>query len=132
MLATVKSIFDHLEAKHKANLASTNIQIQEKPETWSDGDDILVEVPAEDDQYWQVAARLQETMTDAHITKLWRVQNTPLWKNYSYQKVRLSDNNIKHNERSVWHGTSRTDPAVIYNDKLDGFMTQVSKEGYWG
>ena len=123
----------YVEAQKKnASPSGTNIQMQEKPDTWSDCDDILVEVPPDEDQYWQVAERLQETMDDAHISKLWRIQNTLLWGYYSFQKIRLSHNNVKHNERSVWHGTSKTDPADIYNGKQDGFMTQFSKEGYWG
>jgi hypothetical protein len=132
MLAKGKLIFNYLEAKRTASLSPTSIQMTEKPDTWSDCDEILVEVPPDEDQYWQVAIRLQETMTDAHVSKLWRIQNTSLWTYYSFHKDRLSMNKIKHNERSVWHGTSSLDPAVIYNDRQDGFMMQFSQVGVWG
>jgi type II secretory pathway pseudopilin PulG len=118
--------------QRQQSLILKRAQLQEKPETWSDCDDILVEVPPDEDQYWQVAARLKETMADAHISKLWRIQNTSLWTYYSFHKDRLSMNKIKHNERSVWHGTSSLDPAIIYNDRQDGFMMQFSQVGLWG
>jgi hypothetical protein len=39
---------------------------------------------------------------------------------------------ITENERQVWHGTSGLDPAMIYNDKQDGFMMQFAAAGFWG
>lgn len=118
--------------RRQASLMQKRSELQEKPETWSNSDKILVEVPPDEEQYWEVAARMQKTMPDAHITKLWRIQNTSLWTYYSFHKDRLSMNGIKHNERSVWHGTSSLDPAAIYNDRQDGFMMQFSQIGLWG
>jgi len=79
-----------------------------------------------------VTDRLQDTMSDAHVSKLWRIQNKSLWSYYSFHKDRLSMNGIDHNEQSVWHGTSNLDPAAIYNDRQDGFMMQFSSDGFWG
>jgi Receptor family ligand binding region len=107
-------------------------QLQEKPDTWSDSRNILIEVLPHEDQYWIVNEQLQDSMKDAYISKLWRVQNVSLWTYYSFHKDRLSMNGVLHNEKSVWHGTSNVDPAVIYNDKQDGFMMQYSRSGYWG
>jgi hypothetical protein len=39
---------------------------------------------------------------------------------------------ITENEWHVWHGTSGLDPAMIYNDKQDGFMMQFASAGFWG
>ncbi len=118
--------------QRRQSLILKRATLQEKPDTWSDCDACLVEVTPGQDQYWQVAARLQETMADAHISKLWRIQNNSLWAYYLFHKNHLSMNTIKHNERSVWHGTSSLDPAVIYNDRQDGFMMQFSEVGLWG
>jgi len=107
--------------------------LQEKPEIpWCDTDKTLVEVQPDNDQYWTVAERLQETMPDAHISKLWRIQNESLWSYYSFHKDRLEMVDIDHNERSVWHGTGSLDPSVIYNDRQDGFTMQFSRDGFLG
>jgi hypothetical protein len=116
----------------QASLILKRSALQEKPDTWSDSTERLVPVPAEDDQYWTIDARLKATMPDAHISKLWRVQNTSLWTYYSFHRDRLTMHDISHNERSVWHGTSGLDPAIIYNDQLDGFMMQFAAKGFWG
>ena len=36
------------------------------------------------------------------------------------------------NEVSVWHGTSKLDPRMIYEDRQDGYMVQYSSKGMWG
>lgn len=120
-------------AKEKqASLIRKRAELQGTPDTWTDSDQTLVEVSPTDDQYWQVADRLQETMSDAHISKLWRVQNTSLWTYYSFHRDRLETHGVNPRERSVWHGTSSLDPAIIYNDRQDGFMMQFSQKGFWG
>lgn len=120
-------------AKQKqALLILKRAELQDTPETWTDSPDQLVAVLPEDDEYWIINDRLKETMKDAHISKVWRVQNTSLWTYYSFHKDRLSINSISHNERSVWHGTSTLDPVVIYNDPMDGFMMQFAAAGFWG
>ena len=106
--------------------------LQKKPDTWCDSGETRVEVLPDDDQYWVVTDSLQQTMKDAHISKLWRIQNTSLWSYYSFHKSRLAMNGVDSNERSVWHGTSGLDPATIYNDRQDGFMMQYSSDGFWG
>ena len=103
-----------------------------KPTTWTDTPKLLVEVEPTDDQFWNVTERLQETMKDAHIAKLWRIQNGALWSYYSFHKDRLASHGVDTNERSVWHGTSALDPSVIYEDRQDGFMMQYSHTGMWG
>lgn len=106
--------------------------MMDKPDTWSDSDKVLVEVLPSEDQYWHVTNLLRETMNDAYVTKIWRVQNSALWSYYSFHKHRLAINGIDNNEAAVWHGTSNLDPSVIYCDQQDGFMMQYSRDGYWG
>jgi hypothetical protein len=109
----------------------------DRPDTWSDyssdnSPNVLVKVNEWDDQYWDVAEQLQKGIPDAHISTVWRVQNEALWFYYSFQKQRLVLNGIDANETAVWHGTSSTEPSVIYNDTQDGFMVQCSRNGAWG
>ncbi|KAI2502805.1 hypothetical protein MHU86_11629 [Fragilaria crotonensis] len=127
-------IDDKVEAakRRQATLMQKRAALIEKPDTWSASNDILVEVAPDDPQYWAVCNRLQEDMSDAHISKLWRIQNNSLWTYYSFHRDRLEMNGVDHNETSVWHGTSSVDPSVIYNDRQDGFMMQYSQSGYWG
>jgi ABC-type branched-subunit amino acid transport system substrate-binding protein len=105
-----------------------------KPETWTNSNDnIIVEVLSHEQQYWDVTMQLQESMKNAYISKLWRIQNKSLWDYYSFHKDRLAKNNIPPNEKNVWHGTSNLDPAIIYCDPQDGFMIQYSsKKSLWG
>jgi ABC-type branched-subunit amino acid transport system substrate-binding protein len=102
------------------------------PSTWSNSKEILVEIQSCEQEFKQVEKDLQESMHDVHISKLWRIQNKSLWIYYCLQKDRLSMNKIPLNEQNVWHGTSEVDPAIIYRDKQDGFMMQVSQKGSWG
>jgi ABC-type branched-subunit amino acid transport system substrate-binding protein len=103
------------------------------PITWSDStESLLVEVQPHEEQYSKVLEKLRQGMNDANISKLWRVQNISLWTYYSFHKLRLTINDIDHNEKDVWHGTSDIDPAVIYNDTQDGFMMQFARSGSWG
>jgi ABC-type branched-subunit amino acid transport system substrate-binding protein len=123
---------DRAKMNRKEELLERRQLLQDKPNTWTDSQSLLVEVPPDDDQYWQVFNDLQESMDDAYISKLWRIQNMSLWNYFSLQKARLSMNGIPHNERNVWHGTTSNDPAIIYSDKQDGFMVQYSRRGSWG
>jgi len=104
------------------------------PETWDpSANEVLVDVSPYDDEYWMVNEKLKQSMNDAHISKLWRVQNASQWKSFAIQKLRMEmqgESNL--NERMVWHGTSKTDPSFIYDDKQDGFMMQYARQGRWG
>ncbi|KAI2497146.1 hypothetical protein MHU86_17349 [Fragilaria crotonensis] len=127
-------IDDKVEAakRRQASLMQKRAALIERPETWSGSNEVLVEVLPDDTQYWAVCNRLRGDMSDAHISKLWRIQNISIWTYYSFHKDRLEMNGIDHNEKTVWHGTSSVDPSVIYNDRQDGFMMQYSRSGLWG
>jgi ABC-type branched-subunit amino acid transport system substrate-binding protein len=116
----------------KAQLIQERVLLQDKPINWSDSQSVIVNVAPHDEKYWAVLKELQSTMPDAYISSLWRVQNMSLWTYYCFHKERLAMNNIPHNEKNVWHGTSVIDPAIIYHDKQDGFMMQYSQNGLWG
>ena len=118
--------------KRQHDLLLKREELQEFPKTWSTSNDILIEVLPEDDQYWTVNAKLRQSMNDAWISKLWRVQNKPLWTYYSFHKNRFAMNGINDEELSVWHGTSKLEPSIIHSDTQDGFMMQFSRKGLWG
>jgi ABC-type branched-subunit amino acid transport system substrate-binding protein len=130
-LANLDNEVDDANAKRNKLILERGALV-DKPDTWCDSDQILVDLGSHCDEYWEVAAKLRETMPDAHISQLWRVQNTALWSYYSFHKHRLALNGINTNELAVWHGTSKVDPNVIYNDTQDGFMMQYSNDGFWG
>lgn len=77
-------------------------------------------------EFQAVQERMAETMAHSTIHKLERVQNLALWDYYSMRKLKLVRLGTQPNEVSVWHGTSRTDPATIYADVQDGFMVRLS------
>jgi ABC-type branched-subunit amino acid transport system substrate-binding protein len=115
--------------KRQASLILKREELQDYPDTWSEAKETLVELTPQDEQYWFVQNKLHESMADGWISKVWRVQNKPLWTYYSFHKNRLSMNDVDDNESSVWHGTSSLDPSIIYNDRQDGFMMQFSLQG---
>ncbi len=78
-------------------------------------------------EFQVVQERMAETMAHSTIHKLERVQNLALWDYYSMKKLRLARLGIEPNEVSLWHGTSRTDPAAIYADVQDGFMVRPAR-----
>jgi ABC-type branched-subunit amino acid transport system substrate-binding protein len=118
--------------KKKDELILRRGSLLNRPDTWSNSNKVLVEVDPCDDQYWDVSDQLQKTMRTAHISKLWRVQNSSLWSYYSFHMHRLLKSKIETNESAAWHGTSSMDPSVVYNDRQDGFMMQYSERGFWG
>jgi ABC-type branched-subunit amino acid transport system substrate-binding protein len=117
---------------YRIKLLEMRERLQRMPCRWSDSNSILVDILPHEDEHRKIADALTESMKDAHISRLWRIQNRSLWTYYSFHKDRLSMHGITHNETSVWHGTSTVDPAIIYNDKQDGFMMQYSQSGLWG
>ncbi|CAB9529862.1 polymerase 11 [Seminavis robusta] len=113
---------------------------QPTPEHWTEHHG-LVNVPPTQQEYWDVLHKLRETMNDnetCHLSQLSRVQNIGIWSYYVFRKNQLVNKygvdmqNEMINEVSVWHGTSSLNPDVIYNDRQDGFMMQLSQQGQWG
>jgi len=81
----------------------------------------------------RIAGLFHETMPSATMTKVHRIQNNSLWRLYCSQKENMEVVSGKvPRENEVWHGTSETDPAAIYEDQQDGFMMQRSRDGMWG
>ena len=60
--------------RRQASLILQRAELQGMPDTWTETVNTIVEVTPEDKQYWTVLDRMRESMDDAHISKLWRVQ----------------------------------------------------------
>jgi ABC-type branched-subunit amino acid transport system substrate-binding protein len=118
--------------KEKGNLMIKGIEVPSNWTTAQDDDQILVDVSPLEDDYWDVQLPLSKDMPDAHISRLYRVQNRSLYAYYCFHKDRFSMHGIAHNEVDVWHGTSYTDPEVICNDRETGFLMQLARMGFWG
>ena len=84
-------------------------------------------------QEWShVKRKFRATITDAYIKRIWRVQNTWLWKRYVHHKKMMEEKNRGAvNEMELFHGTGETDPREIY-DSEEGFDMRFSAQGMWG
>ena len=119
--------------QHQTSLIDERSRLQAKPSNWNTASNsILNEVSPEEEEYWDFDQQLKLSIPDAYISYLWRIQNPHLHAYYSFQRERLIMHGINDNESIAWHGTSGVDPAVIYNDKQNGFMVNYSREGMWG
>lgn len=79
-----------------------------------------------------IEAYMHKTVPNAVINKVHILQNFELWRKFSIEKGILE----KKLERQLqpeylWHGTSKTDPVVIYGG-YDGFHMRYANVGLWG
>ena len=66
------------------------------------------------------------------VCRIERIQNLRLWRKYASHRLSMREKNKGDvNEKDLFHGTSSTDPAEIYNSE-DGFDMRLSKDGLWG
>eukprot|EP01114_Cavostelium_apophysatum_P024057 TRINITY_DN9287_c0_g1_i1.p1 TRINITY_DN9287_c0_g1~~TRINITY_DN9287_c0_g1_i1.p1 ORF type:complete len:398 (+),score=92.87 TRINITY_DN9287_c0_g1_i1:164-1357(+) len=90
-------------------------------------------------EYSLVEGALKDTVPEAKIVRIERVQNLFLWESYCNERKRLQDkyrglypnDYSKLREELVFHGTGSTDPYLIYNSE-EGFDMRFSGEGMWG
>lgn len=105
------------------------------PENWTEmeNDDFrkLVLNP-DSDEYDSIARDFLQTLPSADIVKIFRIQNTVLWRKYEDCSERM----LQHDrgvlgEKTLFHGTRNTDPEEIYRGG-DGFDLRHSAGGMWG
>ena len=83
-------------------------------------------------EWFHVVNKFKQTLPQARITSVLRIQNTWLWDRYVQHRKRLRlKNSGVVNEIELFHGTSNNDPKLIYEGE-DGFDMRYSAQGMWG
>ncbi|TNV72372.1 hypothetical protein FGO68_gene5051 [Halteria grandinella] len=94
-------------------------------------------------EYQEIANLFRLTMPTAVIKGIQRIQNNRLWKIFNHQsdyvikkmneEQDISQKNLQLDDvtRLLFHGTSQTDPKMIYESE-EGFDMRFSNEGMWG
>ena len=80
----------------------------------------------------QVQKLFKSTMMNTKVTCIKRIQNKWLWEKYIQHKSRMDQKNGgRVHERQLFHGTSETQPDMIYQSE-EGFDMRFSRDGMWG
>ena len=105
------------------------------PPEWEPQDDknVVLKVVFDKSSEWcMVEQLLHESMPDAEIMFLDRIQNICLWEQYSFCRSRMDKKNDGEvNEKLLFHGTGVTKPSKIYTSE-QGFDFRYSAQGLWG
>ena len=121
--------------KELLDLMSGHIRTTVKhPDEWEPDDNpfVMKKVLSTSQEFWKVLTRMYETMPNVTITKLERIQNQWLWEKYAQHRTRIHKKNQgKIEEKDLFHGTSNTDPSLIYNGE-EGFDMRFCRRGMWG
>ncbi|TNV84921.1 hypothetical protein FGO68_gene14987 [Halteria grandinella] len=121
------------------------------PKEWSNIEDhlsqktdfsvVLMDLNSPD--YQKVAAQFRQTMPQANIRSIQRIQNSWLWNRLNskadliIKKMNQQQGNQQRNllledvSMLLFHGTSGTEPEKIYLSE-EGFDMRFSKQGFWG
>ena len=110
----------------------------EYPEEWeniSEGKTIelqLFQLKRGTNEWSCVEQKFTNTMPNSQIIQIIRIQNTCLWRDYIFEKKKMSErNNGEINEFDLFHGTRKTHPQKIYASQI-GFDVRCSNNGIWG
>ena len=86
----------------------------------------------EGEEYEWIAARFYQTMPNANITRIERVQNRLLWRKYiSKSREMWQSGDGVLNEELLFHGSRTNDPKKIYQGDAS-FDMRLSNDGLWG
>jgi len=87
----------------------------------------------EDKSEWKsVASRITQTMPNAKINKIERVQNRHLWATFQHNHRHISKKNSGNvNALHLFHGSRSAIPSSIYQGE-EGFDPRFSALGLWG
>ncbi|CDW86806.1 poly adp-ribose polymerase member 14-like protein [Stylonychia lemnae] len=76
--------------------------------------------------------QFRQTMPNAQILKIQRIQNKKLWRTFTIHQEDITDKHGKQaNQFMLYHGTRATPPIAIY-DSEEGFNMLYSSGGMWG
>ena len=108
------------------------------PDTWDamkDDEEVklsLIDPDTEFEEYTRIHDEFKLTLPQRNIIKIHRVQNKPLWDEYtkcSRKMEKVNDGILK--EELLFHGTRNNDPKLIYGGS-SGFDMRHSRTGMWG
>jgi len=91
-----------------------------------------------DKEYQFVSQNFAKTIPNKNIKTIHRIQNAKFWRDFCQEKITLKKNRSKYNlmtdikEEWLWHGTSNTDPSLIYAGLEECFDMQYANDGMWG
>lgn len=83
------------------------------------------------DEYCQIVAQFQQTLPNARIQRVDRIQNKPLWRRYLDCAKRTIDYGENLGEKLLFHGTRTNDPRLIYEGD-SSFDMRFCNLGMWG
>ncbi|EAS05361.1 poly (ADP-ribose) polymerase family protein (macronuclear) [Tetrahymena thermophila SB210] len=137
-----KTLNNILPLIYKAVLEIPQDQKQEKedlqielgmPKHWEKQDDNLklVTINLNSDEAKKVIQLFQNSMQNMPITKIERIQNISLMKNYLFEKQKLKEKGDA-TEKWLFHGTRATHPSVIYSSPEQGFDFRLGQGGMYG
>jgi hypothetical protein len=123
--------FQSLSSSTSAAVADTHCHF---PAEWETQTSIsqLFKLDRYSREWTRIISKFQETMPDADIISVQRIQNKWLWERYSQHKERIREKNDGVvNEKELWHGSRKSSSENIYNSE-EGFDMRFSSEGLWG
>ena len=79
----------------------------------------------------KVEQYFKNTLPNADIQEICRIQNKWLWRRYVSHKEQLCQKNQGVSEKELFHGTRGNNPKLIYDSEV-AFDMRFSAEGMWG
>ena len=92
----------------------------------------LLDPEAEIDEYDLVIRAFKQSLPDAKILRVQRVQNKVVWQQYFHCSMMMAQ--VEHpvlGEQLLFHGTKCNNPELIY-EGTEGFDMRFSAQGMWG
>ncbi|EAR87843.2 poly (ADP-ribose) polymerase family protein (macronuclear) [Tetrahymena thermophila SB210] len=114
--------------------SQTMLRIQcQVPPNWSNQREnlLLVNLDLSSPEAMDCITAMKKTLPNSKVSRIQRVQNIKLWRNYMYEKQKLvQKGNAK--ELLLFHGTRNNKPEMIYNGTEEGFDFRLSAHGMYG
>ena len=72
----------------------------------------------------------KKSVSSVNFTKMWRIQNKPLWDRYFREKTKVIKEKGKCEEQFLFHGTRSSSPRTLYTTGFD--VSFSSDSGMYG
>lgn len=104
------------------------------PKEWEEQKDNVqtFSVSSNSEEFKEIERVFQNSVKNAKIKRIKRVQNLFLYNLYHYQKEHIIKKGSPTNERMLFHGTRSIDPKEIYDSIDVGFDMRLANKGMWG